>query len=78
MDLGRSALLGPLVRWASRLRFPILLGITLALFFVNLAVPDAIPLVDEAVMALTALVLARVRKPAEEPSPAEPEGGAPR
>ena len=64
MPLARNALLAPLVRWASRRRFPVLLGLVVALLAVDLAVPDAIPLVDEALLALAALLLARLRKPA--------------
>jgi hypothetical protein len=60
--LVRTALLAPLVRWASRRRFPVLLGLVLALLVVDLAVPDAIPLLDEALLALGALLLARLRK----------------
>jgi hypothetical protein len=62
MKLGRSALLAPLVRWAGRLRFPVLLALTVALLAVNVFVPDPIPLVDEAILALGALVLSRLRK----------------
>ena len=58
----RGALLAPVIRWASRLRFPVLLAVTVALLAVNLVVADPIPLVDEALLALGALLLARVRK----------------
>jgi hypothetical protein len=78
MASGGRALLGPLVRWASQRRFPVLLGVTLALLVVNLAVPDAIPLVDEAILALTALALARLRKPSEEEPPVAATGPPPR
>ena len=70
MAIGRTALLAPIVRWASHLRFPVLLGLTLALLAVDLAVPDPIPFVDEALLTLGALLLARLRKKA-----VEPEGG---
>ena len=79
MALARNTLLAPLVRWASRRRFPVLLGLALALLAVDLAVPDAIPLVDEALLALTALLLARLRKPARKaavPADAEREPAA--
>ena len=62
MALGRTALLAPLARWASRLRFPVLLGLTVALLAVDLVVPDPVPLVDEALLTLGALMLARLRK----------------
>ena len=62
MALGRTALLAPLVRWASRRRFPVLLGLAVALLAVDLVVPDPIPFVDEALLALGAMLLARLRK----------------
>jgi hypothetical protein len=77
MALGRTALLAPLLRWASQRRYPTLLVVTVGLFVLNLAVPDAIPLADEAIMALTALVLARLRKPDEGDGPAAPPGPKP-
>jgi hypothetical protein len=62
MALGRTALLAPLVRWAARLRFPVLLGLVLVLLAVNLFVPDPIPVLDEALLGLGALLLSRLRK----------------
>lgn len=57
-------------RYLQNLRFPALLLVTLVLLGVNLVVPDALPFVDELLMALTALLLARLkRKP-----PPDPEG----
>lgn len=62
MALGRTALLAPLVRWASRRRFPVLLLIVLVLLGVNVFVPDPLPFVDEALLALGALLLSRLRR----------------
>ena len=48
------------------LRFPWLMLITGALFIVNLFVPDALPFIDEILLALVAILLGRVkRKPAK-------------
>ncbi len=58
----RAPLLAPIIRWASRLRFPWLLGLTVALLLVNLAFPDPIPFVDEILLALLAAVLGSIRK----------------
>ena len=58
----RGGLAGIFLRWASRLRFPYLFGLTAALFVVNLFVPDAIPMADEIVMGLVALLLGSIRK----------------
>jgi hypothetical protein len=58
----RATLIGWVVGRLSRLRFPVLFGITAALFLVNLVVPDAIPLVDELLLGLGAAVFASLRK----------------
>jgi hypothetical protein len=68
MAAARTALLAPLVRWASRRRFPVLLVLTVALLAVDLVVPDPIPLVDEALLALGALLIGRLRKRDAPPS----------
>jgi len=76
---GRSALLAPLVRYAGRLRFPVLLAVTVLLLAVNVVVPDPLPFVDEALLALAALLLARLRDRGEgagtEPGPDGPGSG---
>jgi hypothetical protein len=58
----RATLVGWVVGRLSRLRFPVLFGVTAALFLVDLVVPDAIPLVDELLLGLGAAVLASLRK----------------
>jgi hypothetical protein len=77
MALGRGALLAPLVRWASRRRFPVLLALTVALLIVDVAVPDPLPLVDEALLALGAILIGRLRKRggSDHPSAAEGDDG---
>jgi len=49
-------------RWIENLRFPVLLLVTAGLFVVNVFVPDALPFVDEALLALVAVILARVKR----------------
>ncbi len=71
MALARTAFLAPLVRWASRRRFPVLFGLVLALAAVNVFVPDPLPFVDEALLALVALLIGRMRKRGEDAEPAE-------
>lgn len=44
-------------RFAGRLRFPVLFLLTAALFIVNLFVPDPIPLLDEILLGLGAVLL---------------------
>ena len=57
----------PVVAWllsfASQLRFPWLLALTVGLLLADLVIPDLIPFVDEILLSLTALVLASFRKP---------------
>jgi hypothetical protein len=60
--MGRMTVVGWLLRWARGLRFRTLTLLTIALFAVNLVVPDAIPFVDELLMGLAALLLASLRK----------------
>jgi hypothetical protein len=51
-------LTGPALGFAARLKFPTLFKITLALFLVNLFVPDMIPFIDEILLGLASLLLA--------------------
>lgn len=75
--LARGGLAGIFLRWASRLRFPYLFVLAAALFILNIFIPDVIPLVDEILMGLLAVLLASLRKkpdeetaqPGEEPGP---------
>jgi hypothetical protein len=70
--LAQGGLAGVVLRWASRLRFPYLFALTAILFVLNLFIPDVIPLADELLMGLVAVLFASLRKkPAkEEPPPA--------
>lgn len=58
----KSAIRDRLVRYASGLRFPRLLALTLALFVLDLIVPDMIPFVDEILLGLISLLLATLKK----------------
>lgn len=49
-------------RYLARLRFPTLFVVTVVVFAVNVAVPDALPFVDEALLALAGLLLGRLRR----------------
>jgi len=55
-------LIGALVRWADRLRFPQLFLLTCALFLLDLLIPDAIPFADEVLLALATLLLGSWQK----------------
>lgn len=60
--LMRGGIAGIFVRWASRLRFPYLFLLTTVLFVANLFIPDVLPLADEVIMGLVAMLLASFRK----------------
>ena len=60
--LARGGLAGIILRWASRLRFPYLFALTAVLFIINLFAPDALPMVDELIMGLVAVLLGSLRK----------------
>jgi hypothetical protein len=51
-----------LTRFLESLRFPWLLLVTLALFLVNVFVPDVFPFIDEILLALIAVVLSRLKR----------------
>ena len=56
-------MIGQLVtRFAAGLRFPTLFLLVAGLFVVDLLIPDVIPFVDEALLALGTLLLASLRK----------------
>ena len=63
----RGPIVGLLLRYFGRLRFPYLLVVTALLFVVDFVVPDLIPFVDEMLLGLATLVLASWRK--REPAP---------
>jgi hypothetical protein len=51
-----------LLRYASNLRFPRLLAVAAVLFFIDLLVPDPLPLLDEVLLGLISLLLASLKK----------------
>ena len=53
--------------FASRLRFPKLFGITLAVLIVDVLVPDLIPFVDEILLALVTALLGSWKRRRETP-----------
>lgn len=66
----RGGMAGMLVQWASRLRFPYLFLLTAVMLGLNLFIPDAIPLADEIIMGLVAMLLANWKK---KPADSEPD-----
>lgn len=55
-------LLGPLLAYASRLRFPTLFLIAAGLFVVDVLVPDVVPFADEILLGLGTLLLSSWKK----------------
>ena len=53
-----NPLLGPILAYAQRLRFPTLFLIVAALFVVDLIIPDVIPFIDEIMLGLGTVLLA--------------------
>jgi len=62
-----NALIAGIVAFATRLRFPTLFVVTAALFVFDLLVPDAIPLVDELLLALGTVLFASWKRRSDEP-----------
>ena len=58
-----NPLTGPLLAYASQLRFPTLFKITLGVFLLDLLIPDFIPFADEILLGLGALILSNWQKP---------------
>ena len=56
-------ILGGLMRYASRLRFPKLFVLAGLVFLVDLFFPDTIPFADEILLGLVTLLLANLKKP---------------
>ena len=57
-----KALIGSIIAYFSKLRFPVLFGITTVLFMLDLVTPDLIPFADEILLGLGAALLARWKK----------------
>jgi Family of unknown function (DUF6116) len=53
-----NPIIGPLLAFASRLRFPTLFMVMAGLFAFDLIIPDFIPFLDEIMLGLSTLLLA--------------------
>jgi hypothetical protein len=62
-------LLGPLLAYAARLRFPTLFLVAAGLFVVDVLVPDVVPFVDEILLGLGTLLLSAWKKRPIAPRP---------
>ncbi|MFT3806236.1 DUF6116 family protein [Arenimonas sp.] len=57
-----NPLLGPVLAFAQRLRFPTLFALVATIFFVDLLIPDFIPFVDELMLGLGTILLANLKR----------------
>lgn len=57
-----------LKEWLAGLRFPALLVLSALLFLADLLIPDVLPFVDEALLALVTVMLGRLRRPPSAPA----------
>jgi len=74
MPSSRGVVVGPVLKWAGKLRFPKLFALAAAVFLVDLFVPDFIPFADEILLGLATLLLGSLRR--RRKTGAEPRGGA--
>lgn len=59
-----NPILAPLLRWLGRLSYPKLFLVAAALFVANVFVPDPLPFIDELLLGIGAMMIARrKRKP---------------
>ena len=67
-----SPLTAPLFAFAGKLRFPTLFLVTAGLFLLDLLIPDMIPLVDEILLGLGALLLSSWKRRSPPPIDVRP------
>jgi hypothetical protein len=72
--LTRGGVVGLIIGWASRLRFPYLFFLTAILFVLDLFIPDVVPMADELILGLaTVLLVSLKKKPEKEATPPDRE-----
>ena len=71
----RHLVLAPLMRWFGRLSYPRLFLLLAALFFFDTLIPDFIPFMDEILLGLGTLLLAKMKK--KDPETPQAGGAAP-
>lgn len=64
-------LIGPLIAYLAKLRFPTLFGIAATLFILDLLIPDVIPFADEVLLALGTALLGSWKKRKDTDSPSD-------
>ena len=71
MGLSQPTVLGMLPQMVRGLRFPQLFVLTVALFLLDVLIPDLIPFVDEILLGLASLLLASWKKKPVVPVPGD-------
>ena len=69
MTVPKRVAVGGILGWARKRRFPTLLLMTGGLFWLDLIVPDFVPFVDELLLGLGTLILARWKDRRQLPPP---------
>ena len=77
MTVPKRVAVGGILGWARKRRFPTLLLFTGGLFAVDLLVPDFVPFIDELLLGLGTLILARWKDRRQLPPSAPPPIGPP-
>ena len=67
-------IIAPFIAYLTRLRFPVLFGITAVLFVLDSFIPDMIPFVDEILLGLGAALLGSWKK-RKDPNPPNDQSG---
>ena len=67
-------IIAPLIAYLTRLRFPVLFGITAVLFVLDSFIPDMIPFVDEILLGLGAALLGSWKKRKDSNPPNDQSG----
>jgi hypothetical protein len=75
MTVPKRVAVGGILGWARKRRFPTLLLFTGGLFAVDLLVPDFIPFIDELLLGLGTLILARWKDRRQLPMTTPPPNG---
>lgn len=66
----RQLLLAPFMTWAGRLQYPTLFKLVAGLFILTLVIPDGLPFVDEILLGLATLLLAKWKNRNQQPASA--------
>ena len=70
-----NPLTAPLIAWLSRLSYPRMFVVVGVLFFINLFIPDPIILIDELLLGLATITLAKWKR--RKPDAAKPASTVP-